>query len=297
MKKNVLVIGGSGFIGSHVADKLSENGNNVTIFDLKKSIYIKNKQKFIKGDLLKINELKKSLNGIDIVYHFGGVVDIEYSKKNSNECLLNNIIGTNNLLNIISNMSKKPKIFFGSTVYIYSKYGSIYRISKETCEKLIYEYASSHKINYVIFRFGTVYGPRSDENNSIYRYIRNIVNNNSKNLRLNVSGNELREFIHVKDVAKVCSDFVLSPIKNLNKSYIITGLDKLKVSDLINLILEIANQKLNIIYKKTNSDHYKITPYNYKEEISEKIFPKTHIDLGLGILDMIKDLNNFKHKK
>ena len=112
-------------------------------------------------------------------------------------------------------------------------------------------------------------------------------------MKFALTGEELREFIHVKDVAKVCASFINLKSKELNKAYIVTGFDKYRISELIKLILEISNRKIKIIYTKNNSDHYKISPYSFNEEISEKIFPKTHIDLGLGIFDLIKD---FKKK-
>ena len=52
----ILVIGGSGFLGSHVADKLTQAGHNVTIFDTKKSKLISKKQKMVVGDVLKIDD-------------------------------------------------------------------------------------------------------------------------------------------------------------------------------------------------------------------------------------------------
>ena len=292
MASKILVIGGSGFIGSHVADKLSNDGHQVTIFDIVKSKYILSNQKFLSGSLLNIKDVISALKGMDAIYHFGGTVDIEYSRNNPNECLLNNIIGTDNLLNAISKFKKKPKLFFGSTIYIYSNYGSFYRISKETCENLIFEYSRIYNFKYVIFRFGTVYGPRSNLNNSIQKYITKILNHkSSKPINFKVSGEEVREFIHVKDVAKVCAKFIKYKSDAYNKSFIITGLDKLKLSNLFKLILEISNKKLKIKYSKKNSDHYHITPYNFKEELSEKILPETHIDIGLGILEMIKNYN------
>ncbi len=288
MKKRILVIGGSGFIGSHLADKLSKDGHKVIIFDKKKSKYINPEQVFIKGDILNIKKLKEAVIKTDIVFHFGGIADIEYSKNNSKECLETNIIGTNNLLEIVSQMKIKPKIFFGSTLYIYSKYGSIYRISKEACENLIYEYEKNYGINYLILRFGTIYGTRTNNNNSMFNYIEKILNHkNNSLLRLKVSGNELREFIHVHDVANICSDLIFKKNNEINKSFIITGLDKLKISDLIELIMEIANKKIKISFSKNNTDHYKITPFSSKINITEKIVPKTYVDIGSGILDII----------
>tara|TARA_B100001250_G_scaffold118554_2_gene100660 strand:+ start:8068 stop:8958 length:891 start_codon:yes stop_codon:yes gene_type:complete len=291
MKKRILVIGGSGFIGSHLADKLSKDGHKVIIFDKKKSKYINPEQIFIKGDILNIKKLNEAVKKVNIIFHFGGIANIEYSKNNPKECLEANIIGTNNLLNIISKMKNKPKIFFGSTLYIYSNYGSFYRISKEACEKLIYEYARDYQINYLILRFGTVYGTRSDINNSIFHYITKILSHKKNSaLRFKSSGNELREFIHVKDVANICSDLIYKKNNEMNKSFIITGLDKFKVSEIIELIMEIADKKTKVLFSKNNSNHYRLTPYSSKIEITEKIVPKTYVDIGSGILDIIDSL-------
>ena len=62
MKKNILVIGGSGFLGSHVSDALTESGFNVTIYDNKNSKWIQNKQKFILGDILDQKIVQKNFS-------------------------------------------------------------------------------------------------------------------------------------------------------------------------------------------------------------------------------------------
>ena len=110
MKKTILIIGGSGFIGSHLADKLTKDGHNIIIYDKLPSKFLKSKQSFIKGDILNIKSLNKALNKIDIVFHFGGIIDIEYSKNNPKECLETNILGTNNLLNIVLVKSKATSL-------------------------------------------------------------------------------------------------------------------------------------------------------------------------------------------
>ena len=59
MKKNILIIGGSGFLGSHVSDEFSKKNYKVTIVDKKKSKYINKNQKFINLDLKNIKRLSK----------------------------------------------------------------------------------------------------------------------------------------------------------------------------------------------------------------------------------------------
>ena len=74
-----LVTGGSGFLGSHVADELTKRGHKVTIFDKRVSKWKKNNQKMITGNILNYNSLKKSIKGKDVVFHFAALSDIEES--------------------------------------------------------------------------------------------------------------------------------------------------------------------------------------------------------------------------
>ena len=93
----ILVIGGSGFLGSHVADKLTQAGHNVTIFDKKKSEWISKKQKMVVGDVLKIDDLKKVISQSDVVYNFAAISDIDEAENKPQITANVNIIGTLNI--------------------------------------------------------------------------------------------------------------------------------------------------------------------------------------------------------
>ena len=73
----VLVMGGSGFIGSHVADELSRRGYQVTIFDRDASPWITKGQKMLVGDMQDQVALTKAISNARYLYHFGGVADID----------------------------------------------------------------------------------------------------------------------------------------------------------------------------------------------------------------------------
>ena len=76
-----LIIGGSGFLGSHVADYLTELGHQVLIYDKIESKYIKKKQKFFKGDIKNISNNQSIFKGLDYVFNFAGIADGQ-SKRN-----------------------------------------------------------------------------------------------------------------------------------------------------------------------------------------------------------------------
>ena len=82
MAKKVLVVGGSGFLGSHVADELTERGYEVTIFDQKKSTWINDNQKFIESDLLDREHVIKSLEDLTLSFILLVSQILENQKKN-----------------------------------------------------------------------------------------------------------------------------------------------------------------------------------------------------------------------
>ena len=91
--KNILVVGGSGFIGSHTADALTKSGESVTILDKVSSPWLKDNQKMIIGDILNQNFLEESMKDIDCVYYFAGIADIAEAKLSPLTTIEVNIMG------------------------------------------------------------------------------------------------------------------------------------------------------------------------------------------------------------
>lgn len=278
----VLVFGGSGFLGSHVADVLTEKGYEVTIFDIRRSPYLMAGQKMIVGDILDENAVEKAIAGKDFVYHFAGVSDIRDSFDNPKRAARHNILGTLNLLESCKKFNIK-RFVFASTVYVCSKSGSIYRTTKKACEDLIYDYHRAFGLSYVILRYGSLYGIRSKKNNSIYNMLhqaieRGAINNFYANL------DDERKYIHVRDAAKLSVKMLGEEYKDQN--YILTGRDSIKISKLYDIVNYIAGGKIkiNYTYPDTNlhySKHYddKLHPIAGKElhiedddDFSEKLF-------------------------
>tara|TARA_Y200000002_G_scaffold382622_1_gene400366 strand:+ start:2491 stop:3381 length:891 start_codon:yes stop_codon:yes gene_type:complete len=291
-KKEVLIIGGSGFVGSHVADKLYDNKYNVTIYDIKKSEWIKKKFKFIKGDIQNVKLVSKVIKQKDIVYNFAAIADLVEAQKNLEETYKINFLSNIKILELCK-INKVKRYVFASTLYVFSNKGGFYRSSKEAAESFLIEYAKINKISYTILRYGSLYGPRSDKDNNIY----NILNYALKNKKIIYQGNpeSLREYIHVEDAARISVDILKPEYKN--KSLILSGIENKKVSDLLNMIREILDlPKNSITFKNENyAGRYTYTPYSLKEDLAEKIVPKTHIDLGQGILNTIKYIRSKKN--
>ena len=292
MAKKVLVVGGSGFLGSHVADELTEKGYEVTIFDQKKSSWINDNQKFIESDLLDREHVIKSLEGFNFVIHFAGIADIGESKEKPLETIETNIIGTANLLEGCRK-NKIEKFIFASSVYVFSKYGSFYGKSKQACELLIEEYQNEFNLDYIHVRYGSLYGPRAQEWNGLKKYISEIIKN--KQIDFSGNGEEKREYIHVKDAAIMTASLLESDEKNIAVN--ITGHQVISTLDLFKLIFEVLQleEKINLSKESNVVSHYKISPYSFQPKESKKLVPKKFIDIGQGVLEIIHEIEDSKN--
>jgi len=291
--KKVLVTGSSGFIGSHVADVLEDQGYSVVLFDTVSSKYKSKYQEEIIGDILKPEDIENAIEGCDVVYHFAGQADIGSSSEDPTKTIHNNIIGTQNILEM-ARRSNVNRVMFASTIYVYSELGSFYRVSKQACEKIIEEYQREFGLDYTILRFGSLYGPRANDFNAIRSFLIHAIK--EKKIIRRGDGEELREYIHVKDAARL--SVVALDEKHKNKHLIITGNQQIKVKDLLTMIREIFNGEIEIKFDlEEELHHYEITPYNYKPQVAQKITSDIFYDLGQGILDLLYDLEMEMNKE
>lgn len=283
-----LIIGGSGFLGSHVADHLSSLGHKVLIFDNQKSKYLKINQKFVKGDIKKIDDYESIFRNVDYVYNFAGISDIEASKKKPAETILVNILPVVKILQMC-NKNNVKKFIFASTIYVYSKNGYYYKCSKISAELYIREFCKINKLKYGILRYGSLYGPRSNSLNGVYNLLEKIIT--KKKLNFIGRSDSKREYIHVTDAAKASVD--LTNKKYDNQSITITGGTSYRLKDIIQIVSEILGKKIKVNFSnKLNTDngHYHYTPYNLIEHESKKYTLPFHVDIGQGLIDTIKEI-------
>ena len=271
MKKKVVVFGGSGFIGSHVSDKLSDLGFNTFIFDKSPSKWINKYQKMIIGDICDLDMVSKAIKGSEIVYNFAALADLNKALDLPLESAKINILGNLNVLEACR-LNKVKKFVYASTVYVNSKEGGFYRCSKSASENYVEEYSNFYHLDYTILRFGSLYGPRSDDSNGLLNIVRNAVKH--KKLEYQGHPDSMREYIHVEDAAE--ASVVALDKKFTNKCLTISGQEPMKVSDVLKMIGEILNLKNNsITFKKGKRlGHYTRTPYAYKKMFTKNISPQ-----------------------
>jgi UDP-glucose 4-epimerase len=282
----VVICGGSGFVGSHVADVLAEAGHEVIVYDLKLSPYLKPSQKMIIGDILEEEKVNEVIEGADVVYNFAGIADIDEASQKPLDSVKSNILGNAIILESCRKNNVK-RFIYASSLYVYSKAGSFYRSSKQACELIIENYNETFGLHYTILRYGSLYGPRADENNFIYKIIKQALKE-GKVVR-DGDGEEIREYIHIYDAAKYSVDILSDEF--INQYVIISGNQQMKVRDLLLMIKEMLDNKIKIEYKPPSFNyHYEITPYVFAPKLAKRIIGNAYIDLGQGILKSIQSV-------
>ena len=283
---NILVTGGAGFLGSHVADALSEAGHKVTIFDIRPSPYLRSDQQMVIGDIMDFKLLQTLVLLQDVIYHFAGIADIDECTKRPVDTARINILGSVQLLEAC-HRAKIKRFVFASSAYVFSDAGYFYKSSKRSCESFIEDYANLYGLRYTCLRYGSLYGERADEHNSIYRMIRQAIKDGK--ITYHGEGNEMREFIHVRDAARSSvSDF--GP-EFENSHIILNGTEKMSYMELLEMIKEILGHRVKIeTVPSVPKAHYKITPYNFSPKLGKKLISNPHIDMGQGLLHCMADI-------
>lgn len=282
MKKSALVIGGNGFIGSQVIRQLILSNYEVIVYDKKPQ---KNKKIiYIHGDILDKNKINEAVSKVNFVYNFAALSDLNKAVDDPVNTASVNILGNVNVLEACR-INKIKRFVYASTVYVNSRQGGFYRCSKHSSEQFIEEYQRQFNLPYTILRYGSIYGPGSDESNNLYKLIKKALLKGQ--IIFHGDKESIREYIHVEDAAKL-SVIALSE-KYKNQTLVLSGSESLKVIDFLKIISEILGYDESDV-KFSNSQsygHYVRTPYYYRTSIGRKMISDQHIDLGQGIIQLI----------
>ncbi|ODT84430.1 MAG: NAD-dependent epimerase [Nitrosomonadales bacterium SCN 54-20] len=286
-----IVYGASGFLGSHVADALSDSGYRVRLFDRSPSRYQRADQEMIIGDIMDLEQVKEAAHGADVVYNFAAIADIDEAQEKPIATATINVLGNMHTLEA-ARLAGARRFVFASTIYVYSESGSFYRASKQAAERFIETYHERYGLEYSILRYGSLYGRRADARNGIYRMLYEALEQHS--ITYHGSGEAIREYIHVEDAARM-SVQVLGP-EFANRHLILTGQERLHIKDVMTMISEIMPWKVDLRFDEARAGHhYEVTPYAYQPRIGRKLVLNEHVDLGQGLLDCLQDIHQSMH--
>jgi UDP-glucose 4-epimerase len=274
-KKIVTVLGGSGFLGSHVSDALSIAGYHVRIFDIHPSPYLRKDQEMILGDIMDRTSLNQAIQGAEVLLNFAGISDIDEAYNRPFETCRLNVLGNLNALEA-AHAAGVRRFVFASSLYVYSHSGSFYRASKQASEAFIEAYQERFGLAYTILRYGSLYGPRADRRNGIYRLLYQALS--QQEIRYGGTGEELREYIHVSDAAQATIR-ILDP-EFANRHVILTGPEKRTIRQMMEMIQEMLStfQPIRLCFKDSPvAGHYTLTPYHFhpqtrSEALSQSLY-------------------------
>jgi UDP-glucose 4-epimerase len=287
----ILVFGGTGFLGSYLVEELISRAYDVLAADLYEPQYF-GKSNFVHCDILDRIQVEKIIKeGFDVVYNLAGFASLDKAVNDPYSTVNLNVMGNLNILDFCARHNI-GRYIYASSAYAVNNKGSFYGISKLSSEKLVEEYQKRYQLDYTILRYGSVYSERNYDNNYIYKVIEEAVLNGQ--IIHSGDGEELREYIHAADAARLSVDVLDN--EYVNQNVILTGTEKMKRVDLFRMIEETLNQPLEISLSKDGySNHYKITPYSFHPTLSRKMIANPYIDMGQGILECIKEVHKNNH--
>ena len=243
MLKNILVTGGSGFIGSYVVDHLIKKKYRVTIIDL-----IKPKRKdvsFIKSSILNKKLIRLALKRNKLIFHLAAVSDIDKVKDIPTKTIATNVFGTTLLLDEARKANIK-RFIFASTYYSYGSAGNLYTTSKTASESIIKNYNLLYGLKYTILRYPTAYGPRNRQVDAISIFVKRALKN--LNLFIHGNGNQERNYLHVEDLGE--GSVAAINKKLINKTVTLTSNKNIKIKNLAKKIIQLTGSKSKIIFSK-----------------------------------------------
>ncbi len=256
-EKDVLVTGGAGFIGSHMVERLYEEGADVSVFDNLSAGTLANLHvqcKFIKGDLRDEASVRKALERVDVIFHFGANASVPFSVDNPSYDFETNALGTFNILNAALKSDVK-KIVYASTAAVYGEPRQIpipethplepispYGASKLAAERMGFAFKETYGMDFAAVRIFNTYGPRQPRY-VMYDFIHKLRKNPSV-LEVLGTGEQVRDYCYVSDMVEA---FLLVAEKG-NGVYNAAGGSPVSIKALAELMVSIISPDAEIRY-------------------------------------------------
>ena len=244
----ILVTGGSGFIGSHVVDKLRDRSFQVRIFDLSPPTF-RDDVEFFQGSLLDLTALGSAMSGIDAVYHLAAIADVKdvFNEPHYSENI--NARGTINVLEAARRSKRVRRVIYGSTTWVYSEAkeqsvdettallapSHLYTATKLASEYYCLSYSKLYELPITILRYGIPYGPRARDGAVIPIFAQKALR--GEPLTIAGDGSQFRKFVYVEDLAEGNVKALRSVAAN--KIYNLDGTEKITIKQIAETVQKI----------------------------------------------------------
>lgn len=298
----VMVTGGSGFIGSHLVEKLIDKGIKVRIYDLQSPDFLEelpeDKKKMVdyyQGSLLEQDRLRIASSGSDYIFHLAAVANVNDVEREPRYAFDINMTGTFNVLEAARNNPGIKRVIFASTVWSYQCTPQIgdeelqedaplalpshfYTATKIAGEAMCKSYSDLYDVNYTILRFGVPYGVRARGAIVTAIFVHRALTGQA--ITIAGDGSQYRKFVNVEDLAEGC---VLSlSEKARNKIYNLEGEEMVSIKDIADAVDELIGN-VEIIYTEGRKGDFKGKDISNKAAKADLGWePKISFKEGLG---------------
>jgi UDP-glucose 4-epimerase len=290
-----LVTGGSGFLGKYLVRELLKMQYDTVVYDIaipsefQSNANGSSKLECIKGDILDFESLSEAMCDCDVVFHTAAVADLDKTRSLPRQTMEVNVLGTANCLEAARNSDVK-RFLFASSVYTAGKWGSFYRVSKQTGESLCKTFYEEFGLSYTILRYGSLYGRDANHWNFIYGVCKSLLTTGE--FTYISSKDSVREYIHIFDAARetvrIAGDTDFS-----NKAVLITGHQRMKIEEFFTMLTEIIGKDVRINYTPAEQHkHYVITPYSFEADVPIRVNMSQYVEISEGILDCLQQVQN-----
>ncbi len=253
----VVVTGGSGFIGSHVVDALVDAGHRVTVIDHRVRPQ-RTDVGFEDVDLMDLSSVLAATKGAEHIFHLAAVSNVNYAFKYPLYSTALNVMGTAHILEA-ARINGAQRVHLASTVWVYNgapdgkaadetvpfyleSAGHIYTSTKMAAEMLCHNYAQLYKVPFTILRYGIPYGPRMREELLIPIFIKKALN--GQPLTISGRGEQYRNFVYVRDMAD--AHVLAMKEQAVNQTYNLEGTRKVTVLEVAEGIKKVLGDDVKL---------------------------------------------------
>jgi len=282
-----LVTGGSGFLGSHVADAASARGFAVRLLDVVSSPWRTPVQEQVVADVRDEDAVAAAMADCDVVLHLAAVADLGAANIDPARAEDVNVGGTRNVLSAAARHGVR-RVVHASSIYVHARAGGAYRDSKRRAERLVLD-ARDAGLPTTVLRFGSLYGPRADAGNAVRRILTQALTEG----RIDFwgDGTEVREYVHVLDAAGLALDALDDA--HAGAVLHLTGRQRVTTRELLDLVAEMVGDVDVTLQDRPFEGRYRLTPYALDDdpvELGRTLSGATAIDLGPGLLHTLHAL-------
>jgi len=259
----ILITGGAGFIGSHLCDRYTKEGNTVLCLDNFMSGNLTNIRhlldyrnfKLVRGDVRDFNLLEKIMSDVDVVFHLAAQIHVDRSYVEPRLTYEVNVMGTQNILEV-ARLYDAKKVIYASTSEVYgsAQYAPIdeghplnaphpYGASKIAADRMCYAYIHTYGLNVSIMRLFNVFGPRQRDvgyGGVISIFTRRVLSNIPPIIY--GDGRQTRDYTYIEDAIKAY-DLALKHNEPLTEPVNFGNGKEIPIIDLANTIIELCGKK------------------------------------------------------